>query len=78
MQARTLTTRRKVLALGMLLVMVRLPESALMENVLSSFPERTEGVFGLGPLWRPEVCPRRDGLKVFPGEGSWGLLPTHH
>lgn len=77
-QAPTLTTRRKVLALGMLLVMVRLPESTLMENVLSSFPEKTEGVFGRGPLWRPEVSPHRDGFKVFPGEGSWELLPTHH
>lgn len=40
MWAPTLTTRRKVLALGMPLVMVRFPESALMENVLSSLPWR--------------------------------------
>lgn len=45
--APTLTTRRKVLALGMLLVMVRFPESALMENVLSSFPERMECLGGV-------------------------------
>lgn len=54
-RAPTLTSRRKVLGLGMLLVMVRLPVLASMENEPSSFPGRTAGRFGHSPLWRPEV-----------------------
>ena len=50
-----MTSRKNVLGLGMLLVTVRLPVLASMENEPSSFPGKTAGGFGCSPLWRPEV-----------------------
>lgn len=51
----TLTTRVKVMGLGILLAIVRLPSSLLMINVSSVFPGRIRGgVWCLVPLlWGP-------------------------
>lgn len=49
-----MTIRKKVLGLGTLLVIVRLPVSASMAKVPSSFPGRMAGGFGPFPPG-PEV-----------------------
>lgn len=65
-RAPTLTSKRKVLGLGTLLAMVRLPESALRIKVPSSFPGGMQAGWA-GPLPRPAVqgpswlCPRGGG-----------------